>query len=77
MDGKLGAYGLVAGVTTIKNPPRRAAVMDKSEHVMMVSRGAEQFAAKNGRTIVDPSYFYTGRPMERVCWCQCRRLKFL
>jgi beta-aspartyl-peptidase (threonine type) len=33
--------------------------MDKSEHVMMAGKGAELFAAMNGCTVVDPSYFFT------------------
>src|SRR6478609_2694176 len=37
MDGKSLKAGAVAGVTTVKNPISAArAVMDKSEHVMMV-----------------------------------------
>jgi beta-aspartyl-peptidase (threonine type) len=60
MDGKTLKAGAVAGVTNIKNPITAArAVMDKSEHVMMAGRGAELFAAKNGCTVVDPSYFFT------------------
>lgn len=60
MDGKTLAAGTVAGVTTIRNPISAArAVMEKSEHVMMVGRGAEAFARQAGLTIVDPSYFYT------------------
>jgi beta-aspartyl-peptidase (threonine type) len=60
MDGKTLAAGAVAGVSTIKNPISAAkAVMEKSEHVMMVGRGAEQFAAQAGLEIVDPSYFWT------------------
>lgn len=60
MDGKTLKAGAVASVTTIKNPITAArAVMDKSEHVMMAGKGAEKFAAQNGCTIVDPSYFYT------------------
>ena len=60
MNGKTLAAGSVAGVTTIKNPVVAArAVMEKSEHVMMIGRGAEQFAKQQGVTIVDPSYFYT------------------
>src|SRR5689334_13799343 len=62
MNGKTLAAGSVAGVTTIKNPISAArAVMEKSAHVMMVSRGAEQFAKSEGLEIVDPSYFYTER----------------
>jgi beta-aspartyl-peptidase (threonine type) len=60
MDGKTLKAGAVAGVTNIKNPITAArAVMDKSEHVMMAGRGAEEFAAANGCTVVDPSYFFT------------------
>ena len=60
MDGSSLKAGSVAGVTTIKNPISAArAVMDKSEHVMMVGKGAEEFAHMNGLEIVDPSYFWT------------------
>ena len=60
MDGKTLNAGAVAGVTTIKNPISAArAVMEKSEHVMMVGAGAEQFAKEAGLEIVDPSYFLT------------------
>ena len=60
MDGKTLKAGAVAGVTNIKNPITAArAVMDKSEHVMMAYKGAEQFAAMNGCETVDPSYFFT------------------
>jgi len=59
MDGSNLMAGSVAGVTTIKNPITAAyAVMTKSEHVMMVGKGAEQFAQLNGIEIVDPSYFF-------------------
>lgn len=60
MDGKTLEAGAVAGVTTIKNPISAArAVMEKSEHVMMVGPGAERFAAEAGLELVDPSYFWT------------------
>lgn len=60
MDGKTLAAGSIAGVTTIKNPISAArAVMEKSEHVMLVGKGAEEFAKLKGLEIVDPSYFYT------------------
>ena len=59
MDGSNLMAGAVAGVTTIKNPITAAhAVMTKSEHVMLVGKGAELFAAQNGLEIVDPSYFF-------------------
>jgi beta-aspartyl-peptidase (threonine type) len=60
MNGKDLKAGAVAGVTTIKNPITAArAVMEKSEHVMMMGPGAEKFATQEGLDIVDPSYFYT------------------
>ncbi|MEJ2904293.1 isoaspartyl peptidase/L-asparaginase [Pedobacter panaciterrae] len=60
MEGKSLKAGAVAGVSVIRNPITAArAVMEKSEHVMMVSRGAEQFAKQCGVEIVDPKYFYT------------------
>jgi beta-aspartyl-peptidase (threonine type) len=60
MDGKTLKAGAVAGVTVVRNPVTAArAVMEKSEHVMLAGKGAEQFAAQNGCTLVDPSYFYT------------------
>lgn len=60
MNGSTLAAGSVAGVRTIRNPISAArAVMEKSEHVMMVGPGAEQFAKEVGIEIVDPSYFRT------------------
>ena len=62
MDGRTMGAGSVAGVTIIRNPITAArAVMERSEHVMMVGRGAELFATKMGLEIVDPSYFWTER----------------
>lgn len=60
MDGKTLMAGAVAGVTTVKNPISAArAVMEKSEHVMMMGAGADQFAKEAGLEIVDPKYFWT------------------
>jgi len=60
MNGKTLEAGSVAGVSTIRNPITAArAVMEKSEHVMLTGRGAEQFAKEAGLEIVDPSYFRT------------------
>jgi len=62
MDGKTLNVGSVARLTKIKNPITLArAVMEKSEHVMMVGDGAEIFAGQNGFEFVDPKYFYTER----------------
>lgn len=60
MDGKNLKAGAVAGVTTVKNPVRAArAVMEKSEHVLLIGKGAEQFAKEKNLEIVGPSYFYS------------------
>jgi beta-aspartyl-peptidase (threonine type) len=60
MDGKTLAAGSVASVSTIKNPIIAArAVMEKSGHVMLIGKGAEEFAKQQGIEIVDPKYFYT------------------
>lgn len=60
MNGSTLQAGSVAGVRTIRNPISAAkAVMEKSEHVMMVGAGAEQFAKEAGIELTDPSYFRT------------------
>ena len=60
MDGKTLRAGAVAGVTTVKNPISAArAVMEKSEHVMLMGKCAEEFTKLRGLQIVDPAYFYT------------------
>jgi beta-aspartyl-peptidase (threonine type) len=65
MDGKSKAAGSVASVTRVKNPINLArAIMEVSEHVMMVGPGAEKFAEQNGIELVNPSYFYTEKRWE-------------
>jgi L-asparaginase / beta-aspartyl-peptidase len=60
MDGKTQAAGAIGGVKTIKNPITVARlVMEKSPHVMLTGRGAEQFAREQGVPICDPKWFYT------------------
>ncbi|MCB0696782.1 MAG: isoaspartyl peptidase/L-asparaginase, partial [Chitinophagaceae bacterium] len=52
---------------TVKSPITAARmVMDKSEHVMLSGRGAEEFAEKAGCEIVDPSYFGTEKNRSRL-----------
>ncbi len=71
MDGSNLMAGAVAGVTTIKNPIAAAyAVMTKSNHVMLVGRGAEAFAEEQGLEIVPPSYFF-----DSIRYQQLLRLK--
>ncbi|MFM8441465.1 MAG: isoaspartyl peptidase/L-asparaginase family protein [Acidobacteriota bacterium] len=60
MDGRTLAAGAVAGLRHVKNPITLArAVMEKSEHVMMVGEGAEKFAKEQNIELVDEKYFFT------------------
>jgi len=60
MDGSNLKAGSVASVKTIRNPITAARkVMERTEHVMLIGEGAEQFAKLNGCEMVDPSYFFT------------------
>ena len=70
MDGETLRAGAVCGVTHIKNPIELArAVMDKSQYVMLVGAGAEEFASSQGFSLVPESYFHTPerwRQLERI-----------
>jgi beta-aspartyl-peptidase (threonine type) len=67
MDGRNRRAGAVAGVTTVRNPITAArAVMDKSPHVMVAGRSADQFAKEQGVEIVDPSYFRTQQRWDQL-----------
>ncbi|MEO8366957.1 MAG: isoaspartyl peptidase/L-asparaginase [Pseudoxanthomonas sp.] len=67
MDGATLKAGAVAGVHTVRNPVLLArAVMEKSEHVMMVGDGAESFAREQGITQVDPAYFRTEKRWQQL-----------
>ncbi len=67
MDGKTLNAGASAGTTTVKNPIDLArAVMEKSPHVLLSGKGAEQFAKEQGLEIVEPSYFSTEDNLNRV-----------
>lgn len=60
MDGATQKAGAVGSVMTVKNPIKLArAVMDKSPHVMLTGRGAEQFALENNIDTVGPAWFFT------------------
>lgn len=67
MDGATRRAGAVAGVQRVRNPILLAqAVMAHSAHVMMVGQGAETFAAEQGITLVDPSYFRTEKRWQQL-----------
>src|ERR1700736_6635862 len=71
MDGNTLRAGAVCGVTRIRNPVELArAVMDKSDYVMLVGAGAEDFASRHGFSFVPESYFHTA---ER--WKQLERIR--
>ncbi|MGP9801139.1 isoaspartyl peptidase/L-asparaginase family protein [Rheinheimera sp. NSM] len=60
MDGRSRSAGAVAGVSNVKNPILLArAVMEKSVHVMLSGKGAEQFAKEQQLELVENSYFNT------------------
>jgi L-asparaginase / beta-aspartyl-peptidase len=60
MDGPTLNVGAVAGLRRVKNPIRLARlVMERSEHVMIIGSGAEEFAREVGVELVDPRYFFT------------------
>ena len=59
MFGKNLLAGAVAGVSNIKNPVSLArAIMEKTEHVFMSGKGAEEFAKKIGSEIKPDDYFF-------------------
>jgi len=67
MDGATLRAGAVAGVHRVRNPILLArAVMEKSQHVMLVGDGAEQFAQQMGIALVDPSYFRTDERWQQL-----------
>ena len=71
MYGPTRAAGAVAGLHRVKNPITLArAVMEHSEHVMMIADGAEKFAESQGIELVDPSYFRTD-----YRWQQLQKVK--
>lgn len=60
MDGRDRSCGAVAGVTTVKNPISLARlVMTDTKHVLLSSKGADQFAIEMNVERVDNSYFQT------------------
>lgn len=68
MEGHTRRAGAVAAVSTIKNPIKLArAVMEHSEHVMLATAGAEQFADSRPEIErVDPKYFDTERRWKQL-----------
>jgi L-asparaginase / beta-aspartyl-peptidase len=60
MDGRTLGAGAVTGLRHVKNPIELARlVMERSPHVMLVGRGAEEFARLQGVEPVSNEYFRT------------------
>ena len=67
MDGATLRAGAVACVSRVKRPLRAArAVMERSEHVLLVGAGAEAFAQACGLELVAPDYFSTDLRREQL-----------
>ncbi len=68
MEGHTRRAGAVAAVTTVKNPVLLSrAVMEHSEHVMLVSAGAERFADTRADIVrVDAAYFDTDHRWQQL-----------
>ncbi len=60
MYGRDLSAGAVAEISGLKNPVCAArAVLEKSGHVMLVGRGAEEFARLQGLAVVNQDYYFT------------------
>ncbi len=67
MNGRDRGAGAVAAIRQVKNPIKAAqAVMNHSEHVLLTSDGADQFAIDQGLERVDTSYFFTQDNWDRL-----------
>jgi beta-aspartyl-peptidase (threonine type) len=67
MSGATLRAGAVAVVRTVRNPVSLArAVMESSDHVLVVGDGAEQLAAELGAERMDPEWFVTDSQRRRL-----------
>ena len=74
MDGKTLNCGAVAGVSHLKNPINAARiVMDKTRHVMLSGKGAEDFAREHNLTFVEDEYFHTEKRFNQLLKAQERK----
>ncbi len=71
MDGATLKSGAVAAVERLRNPVRVARlVLERSDHMLLVGAGAEQFAVEQGVSLCNPSEFVIAREAER--WYRAR-----
>jgi len=67
MCGRTLRAGAVAAVTTVRNPVSLArAVMESSDHALLVGAGAEGLAAELGLERMDPEWFVTEAQRRRL-----------
>ena len=78
MDGHDRSAGAVSGVKTVKNPILLAdTVRTQSEHVFLVGKGAEDFAASKGFAVMPPEYFATPARREALERLKAQKLSAL
>ncbi len=70
MDGQTLQVGAIAGIERIKNPISLARKVIESEHVLLIGRGAEQFAWEQGIGQCASEDLVTGR--QRQLWQAAR-----
>lgn len=67
MDGATLKAGAAAGLRHVRNPIELARlVMDRSPHVLLTGKGAEDFALEQGVELVPRSWFYTERRWQQL-----------
>ncbi|MCL9780458.1 isoaspartyl peptidase/L-asparaginase [Vibrio sp. S4M6] len=67
MHGAAMNAGAIAGVRHIKNPISLAKdVMQKSDHVLLIGEGVEEFAFQLGYEFTEQDYFFTERRYEQL-----------
>jgi beta-aspartyl-peptidase (threonine type) len=63
MDGATRRAGAVAAVACVRHPVQAArAVLERSEHVLVVGVGAEAIAQEAGAAMVDPAHHVVEKP---------------
>ncbi|MFQ5663631.1 MAG: isoaspartyl peptidase/L-asparaginase family protein [Terriglobia bacterium] len=71
MDGRTLESGAVAAVERLRNPIQVARlVLERSEHMLLVGPGAEQFAVEMGVLRCNPAELVVAREVD--AWSQCK-----
>ena len=73
MNGATLDAGAIAGITTIKNPIKLARqVLERSEHVMLIGKGAQEFAKVCGLRTMPDDYFFVDHRVQQ--WREAQKL---